>query len=81
MVIKDESRLRRFGEYSSQQDKERDRLEYQGASRTRNEIGWNIKEDLEQGKGICLKIKKDPNKERDRLDDSRKIPLIDSRRS
>jgi len=36
MVIKDESRLRRFGEYSSQQ--------------IRKKIGLNIKEDLEQGK-------------------------------
>ena len=51
MVIKDESRLRRFGEYSSQQVKQRDRLKYQGGSQTRKEIGLNIKKDLEQGKG------------------------------
>jgi len=42
-------------------------LEYQGGSRTR--------------KRDRLEIKEDPNKERDRLDDSRKIPLIDSQRS
>jgi len=67
VVIKHESWLTRFGEYSSQQVKERDMLEYQGGSRTR--------------KRDRLEIKEDPNKERDRLDDSRKIPLIDSQRS
>ena len=50
-------------------------------NKLRKEIGLNIKEYLEQGKGIGLKIKEDPNKERDRLDDSRKISLIDSQRS
>jgi len=51
MVIKHESWLRRFGEYSSQQVKERDRLEYQGVSRTRKRDRLEDQGRSQQGKG------------------------------